>query len=97
MKHEVLRMIDTSIVTALITAGVTLIGTTITVAGGNKKISNELDKHNAIQDERISELTRRVELHNQVVERTYRLESDARVTAEKLENIERRLDAAERQ
>lgn len=89
-------MVDPTIATALITAGVTLIGTTLTVYGGNKKISNELDKHNAVQDERISELTRRVELHNQVVERTYQLESDSRITAEKLENIERRLETAER-
>ena len=89
-------MVDTTIATALITAGVTLVGTTLTVYGGNKKISNELDKHNAVQDERISELTRRVELHNQVVERTYQLESDSRETAVKLENIERRLETAER-
>lgn len=90
-------MVDPTIATALITGGITLLGTTLTVMGGNKKISNELDKHNAIQDERIAELSRRVELHNQVVSRTYNLEADSRETAVKLENIERRLEATERE
>ena len=89
-------MVDTTIATALITAGVTLVGTTLTVAGGNKKISNELDKHNAVQDERIAELTRRVDIHNNVIDRTYALESATRETSLKLDNIEHRLDSVER-
>ena len=36
----------------------------------------ELDKHNAVQDERIRHLTEQVEKHNSVIERTFKLEQE---------------------
>ena len=47
----------TAIVTALITGGLALIGTIVSVMAGNTNIRHELDKHQAVQDERIRELT----------------------------------------
>lgn len=60
---------DTGVIVAIVTGLFTLIGTVITVYAGNKKISNDLDKHNAVQDERIAELTREVRKHNEFAER----------------------------
>lgn len=60
---------ETGLVVAVVTGLFTLVGTIITVYAGNKKISNDLDKHNAVQDERIAELTREVRKHNEFAER----------------------------
>lgn len=38
------------------------------------KLSAELEKHQAVTDTKIDELTRKVERHNSIIERTYRLE-----------------------
>lgn len=59
------------VLVALITGGFALMGTWITVWAGNKKILAELEKQEALQDERISNLTKKVEKHNNVVERLY--------------------------
>lgn len=72
----------TAIIVAVVTGIFTLTGTVITVAVGQRKtrseIETQLDKHNAIQDERIKTLTKQVEKHNQVVERVYKLEEDVK-------------------
>lgn len=67
-------MSDT-IVTALITGGFALIGTFLTVRNGNQKIMAELEKHNAVQDEKIENLTREVRKHNGHQERIVALET----------------------
>lgn len=41
-----------------------LIGTVFTTKAGNDKIQHELDKHNAVQDTKLEELTREVRAHN---------------------------------
>ena len=66
---------DTSIIVALITGGLSLVSVYLTVRSGNQKIMSELDKHEAVQDERISELTREVRKHNSFAERIPVLES----------------------
>lgn len=69
---------DSSIVVAIITGGLALVGTLTTVWGSQKRlrddIMSQLSKHNAVQDERIRVLTESVERHNHVIERTYQLE-----------------------
>ena len=59
------------VLVALITGGFALMGTWVTVLAGNKRIMAELEKNEALQDERISNLTKKVEKHNNVVERLY--------------------------
>lgn len=57
----------TTVLTVLATIGVALIsltGTIITTKAGNEKIQHELDKHNAVQDTKLEELTREVRQHN---------------------------------
>ena len=67
-------MSDTILV-ALITGGSALFGTWLTCRSANQKIMAELEKHEAVQDEKISELIKKVEKHNQIVERVYALEA----------------------
>ena len=70
---------------AIIVAAISLIGTVITVWAANRHTLAELDKkselsdaklekHQAVTDTKIEELTRKVERHNNMIERTYQLE-----------------------
>ena len=74
---------------AIVVAVISLIGTVITVLAANRHTLAELDKkselsdakldaklerHQAVTDTKIDELTRKVEKHNQMIERTYILE-----------------------
>lgn len=91
---------DSSVIVAMITSGLGLVGTICTVIFGQKKtrddtssqltqqnqnltsqleqqqrdIMSQLEQHNAVQDERIRTLSDRVDAHNRVIERTYKLE-----------------------
>lgn len=71
-----------TIITFISTIGValiTLIGTVITTRAGNEKIQHDLDKHNAVQDTKLEELTREVRQHNDFATRIPVIEQ--RVTA----------------
>lgn len=57
---EVLITVLSTIAVALIS----LVGTIVTTRSGNEKIQHELDKHNAVQDTKLEELTREVRQHN---------------------------------
>lgn len=78
-----------SIIVALITGGLSLIGVIITVWAANRHTLAELDKkselsdqrldaklerHQAVTDTKIDELTRKVDKHNNMIERVYQLE-----------------------
>lgn len=91
---------DSSVLVAIITSSLGLVGTICTVFFGQKKtrddtsmqltkqnltissqleqqqrdIMSQLEQHNAVQDERIRTLSDRVDAHNRVIERTYKLE-----------------------
>lgn len=73
----------------IIVALVSLVGTIITVWAANRhtlaeldkksevsdaKIDAKLDRFQAVTDTKIDELTRKVEKHNSMIERTYQLE-----------------------
>lgn len=66
-------------VSTLIVALISLIGTILTTKAGNEKIQHELDKHNAVQDTKLEELTREVRQHNDFATRIPVIEQ--RVTA----------------
>lgn len=74
---------------AILVALASLAGTIITVWAANKhtlaelekkselsdaKIDAKLERHQAVTDTKIDELTRKVEKHNNMIERTYQLE-----------------------
>ena len=66
------------VVAAIIAGVVSLVGTVITVMYAHNKTVAAMDKHQAVTDTKIDELSRRVEKHNQIVERTYVLEGAVR-------------------
>ena len=85
-------MVDTNLLITIITSVVTICTTVFTVKTGNQHmqdtLTQELDKHNAVQDERIRNLTQQVEKHNNIVTRMFTLE-------EKVSNLEKNVDKLE--
>lgn len=73
-----------SIITALIAGGLALIGTVITVAAASRKTEQHIKTHQAVTDEKITELTREVREHNNFARRMP-------VVEEKIKNIECRV------
>lgn len=80
-----------AVIVALVSGVLTLIGTVITVLAANKQTLSALDKkselsdaqikaqlerHQAVTDTLIDELTRKVDKHNNLIERTYKLEGE---------------------
>ena len=92
-----------SILVALITGGLALVGTIITVYVTHKSTLAELDKRSELSDEKIQgqinvikteiqTLSNRVEKHNQIVERTYKLEERMAVAEERVNDAHHRIN-----
>lgn len=71
-----------TIISACISAGVTLIVCLIS----NK---NQQEKTRALMEYKLEELTKKVEKHNSVVERTYILEEKMKVANHRIEDLEK--------
>lgn len=67
---------------------VALIGGAVTLAG----VVASNSKSRAVMEEKIDELTRRVEKHNCLVERTYGLERDVALLKSDVEDLERKAE-----
>ncbi len=67
---------------------VALIGGAVTLAG----VVASNSRSRAVMEQKIDELTRRVEKHNTLVERTYLLERDVALLKNDVEDIERKVD-----
>ena len=67
-----------AIAVALITGGLSLIGVIVTCAVGNKKttdkVTHKLEVHQAVTDTKLEALRVEVNKHNNVIERTFKLE-----------------------
>lgn len=74
-----------SIIVALITGAVTLIGVLVANA-----------KSDAVQEERLANLTAEVKKHNQVLERVYSLETKVEVHDAEFKRVNHRLDDLEK-
>ena len=72
-----------TIIVALITGGLSLLGVVITNIQANKKIEIQLDKQQAITDTKLEELTREVRAHNDFARRIPVIEN-------RLDNLEKR-------
>ena len=92
-----------SILVALITGGLALAGTIITVYVTHKSTLAELDKRSELSDEKIQgqinvikteiqTLSNRVEKHNKIVERTYKLEERMAVAEERVSDAHHRIN-----
>ena len=78
--------LDPTIINALISLGGSLIGTFAGIVATSK-----------LTEYRIKELERKVEKHNSIVERTYRLEDKFELVDEKIKVANHRIDDLERE
>lgn len=94
------------VIAALITGAVSLIGIIVTVVLSNRSLMDKMDKDNAVADERmrgeiavvkndVQQLRGEVQKHNNLVERTYKLEQDSAVHTEQLKVCSHRLSDLE--
>lgn len=92
-----------AIIVALISGGVTLIGTVISVIVSHKGTLEKIDANSKVADEKIQgeinvlkadirTLSNRVEAHNKVIERTYKLEERMSVAEERISDAHHRIN-----
>lgn len=84
-----------TIIGAIISAAAAITVCIINANSQNKKILSELDKHNAVQTEQITQLKEQVHKHNNIIERTYKLEKDVAVLNNRESVSEHRLEDLE--
>ena len=78
-----------SILVALITGGLSLVGVLFSVFASSRKTQAEFDKSQAVMNERISELTREVREHNNFAMRMPVVENQ-------IQNLDNRVSIIER-
>lgn len=62
------------IIVSIITGVLSLAGVIITNVMSNRKVEHQLEVSMAVTNTKLEDLTKQVEKHNQVIERTYKLE-----------------------
>lgn len=77
-----------AIITAIITGGVSLVGSILAMVTGNKRVSQELKIAQAVTDTKIEELTREVRAHNNFAQRVPVLEEQIKVANHRIEDLE---------
>lgn len=78
-----------SIIVALITGGLSLIGVIITSRSSGKKVQQQLEIAQAVTDTKIEELTREVRRHNGFADRVPILEEKMKVANHRIDDLER--------
>ena len=81
-----------AIIVAIITGGLSLIGTIITVLVANSKTREDLKISQAVTDTKITELTREVRTHNGFAQRMPVIEEQIKTINNRLDAIEARED-----
>lgn len=81
-------MLDPTVVSSLISAGVAIVVCVITQYAQNKKTI-------ALIEYKIEELTKKVDKHNNLIERTYKLEEEARIHEEQIKVANHRIQDLE--
>ena len=78
-----------SIIVALITGGLSLIGVGLSVFASSRKTQAEYEKSQAVMNERISELTREVREHNNFARRMPVVEEQIRMLSDRMTILEK--------
>ena len=78
-----------AIIVALITGGLSLLGVILSNSQSNKKTELQLDKHQAITDTKLEELTREVRAHNNFAQRIPVIEEQIRVANHRISDLEK--------
>ena len=77
-----------TIITALITGGLALVGVIITNISGNRKMQGQLEKSQAVTDTKLDELTREVREHNGFARRMPVVEEQIKVINHRIGDLE---------
>lgn len=77
-----------AVVVALITGGVSLLGTVLTILATSKKTETSMQVNQAVTDTKIEELTREVRKHNNFAERLPVIEEQIKVINHRIEDLE---------
>lgn len=86
-----------TIISACISAGVTLIVCLISNSSQQKRSDEQQRETRALMEYKLDELTKRVDKHNNVVERTYKLEESQSVIQEQIKVANHRIGDLERE
>ena len=84
-----------SIIVAIITGGLALIGTVVTVIASSHKTSQYIQTHQAVTDEKITELTREVREHNNFARRMPVVEEQVKVINHRIKDLEQEVHSHE--
>ena len=84
------------VIVALITGGLTLVGTIITNAYTHKRVKAEQAQQTQLVLYRIEQLEKKVEKHNNLVERMFKVEERCQVIEEKIKVANHRISDLER-
>ena len=79
-----------SIIVAIITGGVSLIGVIISNMSSNKKIETQLKVQQAVMDTKLEALTREVRAHNNFAQRVPVLEEQMKVANHRIDDLEKK-------
>lgn len=77
-----------TIISALITGGMALIGVVMSNRSASEKMQNQLEKNQAVTDTKLDELTREVREHNNFARRVPVLEEQVKVANHRIEDLE---------
>ena len=84
-----------TIISAIISAGAAIVVCLITQNRQAMRLEAQLDKQTALLEQRLGTLSDRVEKHNNVIERTYKLEELTAVQEEQIKVANHRIDDLE--
>lgn len=79
-------MITEQIIVTVITASASIVATMIANIAAMSRTSRKIDTQIALIEQKIDQLSTRVEKHNSVIERMYRLEGEVEVIKKEVEN-----------
>lgn len=79
-----------AVLVAIITGGLTLIGTIITVLATSRKAASDMKVSQAVMEEKIADLTREVRKHNNFAERVPVIEEKIKVINHRIDDLEKR-------
>ena len=79
-----------SIIVALITGGMSLVGVFISNIKSNKDIESKIETQQAVTDTKLEELTREVRSHNNFAQRVPVLEEQMKVANHRIEDLEKK-------
>lgn len=85
-----------TIISSCITAAITLIICLINNHGQQKRAEQQQSETRALMEYKLDELTKRVDKHNNLVERTYHLEEVSLLHEEKIKVANHRIEDLER-